>query len=61
MELTLDGKGLPYWMEEIIITLIFTTKRKMQLIEFTICKGSQRQRKAEQGLGLGTLAPGMSL
>lgn len=27
MELNLDGKGLPYWKEELIVTPIFTTKR----------------------------------
>lgn len=53
----MDGKGLAYQTEELLIILIFTSKRKMQLIEFMSCKESQRRSRQSRDLDLGLWAP----
>lgn len=54
MDHSLDGKGLLYQMEEVIIIifLILTTKRKLQHIEFLTCMEPRKQRQKRQSRDL---------
>lgn len=55
----LGWKGRPYPAQEIVIIifLLFTTKRKLQLAEFMACMESQKQRRQNKDLNLGLWAP----
>lgn len=59
MDHTLDRKGLPCQMEDVIITNIpiLTTKRRLQLTEIHELHESQRQKRQCWGLNPGLWAP----